>query len=177
MVPEGAILLVPDGSILLLTVQFRRFSFAASRWLNLFGSIHGFDFAGLPRFRWCIDFAGLRPFNFAGWLQFFDFICCNFVGFRCILMARSSRSDFASSRRFVFSGDISILTVQICWFQMARFSWLQMGLILLDCFDFAHLIGFCSFKTVRFCWLVVIFRFYQLQYSNSVVILQVPFVF
>ena len=45
--------------------------------------------------------------------------CFDFVGSRCILLVRSSRSDFAGSRRFDFAGDCSIMTVQIWWFQMA----------------------------------------------------------
>ena len=58
-----------------IKIQFRQFRMGASRWPNLVGSRWGFNYAGLPRLCWfalillvSLDFAGLRQFDFAGWL-------------------------------------------------------------------------------------------------------------
>ena len=69
--------------------------------------------------------------------------------------------------------------VQICWFQPARFRWLQSG-GWFRWFLFRFETGlpwFCWFKTVWFCWLVAIFQFCRLQCSDFVVILLVPAMF
>ena len=58
-----------------INVLFQQFRMGASRWPNLVGSRWGFNYAGLPRLCWfalillvSLDFAGLRQFDFAGWL-------------------------------------------------------------------------------------------------------------